>query len=94
MSSYKEEDVVHYPTLKTILMVENALKDARTQISREELKRKLPSKIMHQTLNLILDYLEERKMISDKREGISWIHNVSPLEKFTPVGEKVIPHYV
>ncbi len=67
--------IVHYPTLKTILLVENVLKKQNKLIKREELKKKLPVKIMHQTLNLILEYLEESGKIIDGRKGILWIHN-------------------
>lgn len=33
---------------------------------------------MHQTLNLILDYMEKRGMIIDSHKGILWIYNPSP----------------
>ena len=69
--------VIHYPNLKTVLSVENVLKEAELAISREEIKRRLPMKIMHQTLNLILGYLEERNMIIDGRKGVLWIRNDS-----------------
>jgi len=59
-------------------MVESVLKKADTIIDREELKRRLPAKIMHQTLNLILIYLEEKGMILDSHKGILWIYNPSP----------------
>lgn len=59
-------------------MIEKVLKDADTMIDREELKRRLPVKIMHQTLNLILLYLEEKGMIIDSHKGILWIYNPSP----------------
>lgn len=78
MKTYKMKQVIHYPNLKTMLMIEKILKDAQTLITREELKRRLPVKIMHQTLNLILDYLEERGMIIDSHKGILWIYNPSP----------------
>ena len=78
MKSYKMEKVIHYPNLRTVLMIEKVLRGADVMINREELKRRLPVKIMHQTLNLILDYLEERNMIIDSRKGILWIYNPSP----------------
>jgi hypothetical protein len=75
-------EVIHYPNLKTVLMVEDTLKKANALMSREELKRKMPMKIMHQTLNLILKYLEDGGKILDGRKGILWIYNPSPkLEK-------------
>ena len=78
MEIYNNRNIIHYPSLRTILMVENVLKKADTIIDREELKRRLPTKIMHQTLNLILIYLEEKGMILDSHKGILWIYNPSP----------------
>jgi len=72
------EQIIHYPSLKTMLMVEKVLKNADTILSREELKRRLPNKIMHQTLNLILEYMENRGLIIDSHKGILWIYNPSP----------------
>jgi len=71
-------EVIHYPNLKTVLMVEDVLKKANQLITREELKRKLPTKTMHQTLNVILKYLEDSGKILDGRKGILWIYNPSP----------------
>jgi len=73
-----EQEVIHYPNLKTVLMVEKALQEAELVITREELKKKLPTQIMHQTLNVILEYLEERGLIIDGHKGILWAHNDSP----------------
>ena len=70
-----KQQIIHYPNLKTILLVEKILKKAETAISREELKRRLPNQIMHQTLNLILEYLEEKGLIIDSHKGILWIYN-------------------
>ena len=71
-------EIIHYPNLKTVLMVEEVLKKANNLISREQLKKKLPTKIMHQTLNVILKYLEDSGKILDGRKGILWIYNPSP----------------
>ena len=70
-------EVIHYPNLKTVLMVEEVLKKANDLMSREELKKKLPNKVMHQTLNVILKYLEDSGKILDGRKGILWIYNPS-----------------
>jgi len=69
--------IIHHPSLKTVLMVEKTLKEANTLLTREELKRRLPKKIMHQTLNVVLNYLEESGKIIDGRKGILWIFNPS-----------------
>ena len=78
MEVYNEKEIIHYPSLRTMLMVERVLREADTMIDREELKRRLPSKVMHQTLNLILRYLENRGMIIDSHKGILWIYNPNP----------------
>ena len=70
--------VIHYPNLKTVLMVEDILRKSNTLLTREELKMKLPTKVMHQTLNVILEYLEDSWKILDGRKGILWIYNPSP----------------
>ncbi len=78
-----ETKLIHYPSLKTVLMVEKTLQMANTLMTREELKRKLPKKVMHQTLNVILEYLEQGGKILDGRKGILWIFN--PSEKLAAV---------
>lgn len=78
MELYKETEIIHYPNLKTVLMIEKILREADTTIDREEIKRRLPMQVMHQTLNVILKYLEERGMIIDSHKGILWIYNPSP----------------
>jgi len=84
------EQIIHYPSLKTMLMVERILREADIMISREELKRRLPNKIMHQTLNLILKYMENRGLIIDSHKGILWIYNPSPkLEKAIEKGREI-----
>ena len=78
MELYRKDEIIHYPSLRTMLLVEKILKGAETMIDREELKRRMPVKIMHQTLNVILKYLEEKGMIVDSHKGILWIYNPSP----------------
>ena len=70
-------EIIHYPNLKTVLMVEEILQKSKTLMTREELKRKLKTKIMHQTLNVVLKYLEDSGKIIDGRKGILWIYNPS-----------------
>ena len=70
MIKMQKLEVIHYPNLKTVLMVEDVLKKANNLMTREDLKKKLPTKIMHQTLNVILKYLEDGGKIIDGRKGI------------------------
>ncbi|MBN2101987.1 MAG: hypothetical protein JW716_03900 [Candidatus Aenigmarchaeota archaeon] len=74
----QKAEVIHYPNLKTVLMVEEVLKESNELMTREDIKKKLPVKIMHQTLNVILSYLENSGKIIDGRKGILWIYNPSP----------------
>ncbi|MBS3092817.1 hypothetical protein J4466_05360 [Candidatus Pacearchaeota archaeon] len=84
------EQIIHYPSLKTMLMVEKALKKSEVMLTREELKRKLPKEVMHQTLNLILLYMEQRGLIIDSHKGILWIYNPSPkLKKAIDSGREI-----
>lgn len=68
-----QETILHYPTLKTVMLVEKVLSRSEAVISKNELKRRLPVKIMHQTLNVILDYLEKSNKILVGTKGISWL---------------------
>ena len=68
----------HSPTLNTVFMVEETLKNMdESVISVAELKRKLPKQINHNTLKLILEYLEEGNKIAVTMKGITWIHNTN-----------------
>ncbi len=67
------------PTLNTVLLVENTLKNIdESAITLAELKRKLARQINHNTLKIILKYLEESNKIIITMKGITWIHNTNP----------------
>ena len=69
----------HSPTLNTVFMVEETLKNMdESVISVAELKRRLPKQINHNTLRIILEYLEESNKIAVTMKGITWIHNTNP----------------
>ena len=73
------QTLVHAPTLNTVLMVENTLKGMKESvITIAELKRKLPKQINHNTLMVILEYLEQSNKIAVSLKGITWIHNPNP----------------
>lgn len=74
----KTKQQKHWPTLNTVIMVENTLKKSEGSIiTVPELKRKLPKQVNHNTLMLILHYLEESNKILVSLKGITWIHNPS-----------------
>jgi hypothetical protein len=74
-------DVLHYPRLDTILNVEVILKQAKGPLSKNEVDRRLPKKVMRPTLNVILSYLEDSGKIAQLKEGIIWIYREDVSEK-------------
>ncbi|HIH50333.1 MAG: hypothetical protein ABSE71_05190 [Candidatus Micrarchaeaceae archaeon] len=67
------------PTLNTVIMVENAIKNSRNSlITIPEIKRALPRQVNHTKLKIILEYLEESNKIAVTMKGITWIHNANP----------------
>lgn len=73
MKQILKTKTLHSPTLNTVFMVEETLKKIGEVISLAELKRKLPKKVMHQTLLQILDYLQLSGKILIGTKGILWI---------------------
>lgn len=68
----ERERLAHSPNLNTILMVEETLKDGEL-VTLADLKRKLPKKVMHQTLLRILDYLQLSGKIVIGTKGVLWV---------------------
>ena len=68
------QKIEHSPTLNTVLMVENTLKNAGEVMKVSELKRLLPKKVMHQTLLKILNYLYMSGKILISTKGVVWIY--------------------
>ncbi|MDO8634344.1 MAG: hypothetical protein Q7K34_03580 [archaeon] len=71
----KSRKVVHFPTLKTVLAIEKAIKNADTAISRNQIIENLPTKPMRSTLNVALDYLEKKGIILETKKGFIWTFN-------------------
>lgn len=69
----------HSPTLNTVLMVENTLKNMNeSAVTIAELKRRLPKQINHNTIKIVLEYLEQSNKIVVGLKGITWVYNTSP----------------
>ncbi len=74
----KKNKVNRYPNLNTVLMVEDVLKKNRDlPMKISELKEKLPKKVMHQTLKVILVYLWRSGKIIYGPKGVQWIYSES-----------------
>jgi len=76
---FEQKKPVHWPTLNTVIMVEDAIKKMKESVtSIAELKRNLPRQVNHNTLMLILHYLEKNNKIAVSLKGITWIQNTNP----------------
>lgn len=74
------EKGIHWPTLNTVIMVENVLRKMNESvITVAELKRRLPRQVNHNTLKIIIQYLEISNKIAFGSRGITWIFNPNPL---------------
>jgi hypothetical protein len=69
----KKMNVLHYPKLDSILMVEKAIQDSEDYPTRMELWRSLPKQMQYQTFKLILEYLERSNKIIFENDKIIWI---------------------
>ena len=67
------ENILHYPQLDTILMVEGIIQKMKIYPTRMELWKSLPRKMQYQTFKLILDYLERSNKIMFDKDKIIWI---------------------
>lgn len=74
----KQAKPAHWPTLNTVMMVEDTLKNSNESgVSIAELKRKLPRQVNHLTLMVILEYLERSGKIIIGLRGITWVYSDS-----------------
>lgn len=96
MTSIKQEKIrnltpktkIHYPQLDTILMVEEKIQEMDYPL-KTELWKSLPKKVMYQTFNLIIDYLEKSgKILIDDSGKIVWIWNPELMIKIMTSGVK------
>lgn len=80
---FKETEIVQkdqgktkrYPNLNTVMKVEDFLKEHQDlPLKISEIKNKLPKKIMHQTLKIVLEYLWRSGKIIYGPKGIQWIY--------------------
>ena len=73
------QQLEHSPTLNTVLMVESTLKNvSESVVTVADIKRSLPRQVNHNTLKIILEYLEISNKILVTMKGITWIHNSNP----------------
>ena len=76
-------EVLHYPRLDTVLMVEEAIKNAKEYPSKRQLWLSLKKKVMYQTFSIIIGYLEaSNKIIIDRDGAIVWIWDPELVKRY------------
>ena len=70
-------EVVHYPTLKTVMAIEEVIKNSNRAVSRNKILEKLSKGVMRSTLNVALDYLEKKGIVLETKNGFIWTFNPS-----------------
>lgn len=78
------KNILHYPRLDTVLMVEKKIYDTSGEFKKKQLWERLPKKVMYQTFSVIIDYLLEIGKIGVDREGkICWIWNPELVKRYS-----------
>ncbi|MBU1203728.1 MAG: phenylalanine--tRNA ligase subunit alpha, partial [Nanoarchaeota archaeon] len=68
-----KKQILHYPQLNTMLMVENFIKKYPAEFKKRNLWEHLPKKMMYQTFCVVFDYLlESNKITVDEQGKICW----------------------
>jgi hypothetical protein len=74
-SLMEREDILRYPRLDTVLMVEEFIKEHDGELKKRKLWESLPKKMMYQTFCVVIDYLFHSRKISIDSEGkLGWIY--------------------
>lgn len=68
-SYFERNQVARSPTLQTVFMVERFIDDNSGEYKKTELFKKLPKKVMWQTFQVIIEYLENMLRIAYDKEG-------------------------
>jgi hypothetical protein len=76
-----------YPNLQTVLMVENFIKENSMIYTKREIFNNLPKQMLWGTFKIIMDYLEETKIMVDNEGIVSYIWNPKLLEKIKEMKE-------
>jgi len=80
---FERKDILHYPQLDTVLMVEEFIGEHSGKYKKRSLWESLPKKMMYQTFCVIFDYLIYSNKIALDREGkIAWIWNPELVKKY------------
>ena len=71
------------PTLQTVMMVEKLIDENSGEYKKTKLFKKLPKKVMWQTFQIIMEYLESTlKIAYDKERYVVYIWNPELYKKY------------
>lgn len=83
MLKLEKKQILHYPQLDTVLMVEKFIKDNGGEYKKKSLWQHLPKKMMYQTFCVIFDYLLQSGKIAVDTEGkVCWIWDPEGVRKY------------
>ena len=83
VKSYQEtNDIARSPTLQTVLMVEKFIEEKSGEYKKTDLFKNIPKKVMWQTFQVIMEYLEETlRVVYDKEGYVVYIWNPKLLKR-------------
>ena len=73
--------ILHSPTLESVLMVEKAIQKYSQECGKYQLWKKLPKKMMYQTFQVILEYLQESGKIIIDEGCVIWTFNPKRIKR-------------
>ncbi|MBI4019866.1 MAG: hypothetical protein HY367_00925 [Candidatus Aenigmarchaeota archaeon] len=78
----KEEHVLHYPSLRTVMLIEETIKELGVT-TKTNLFKALKNRVMWQTMETVIDYLHARGMVAFDKEGkIVWAHDPELVRRY------------
>jgi hypothetical protein len=82
-----EQEILHYPRLDTVIMVEETIRKLDFYPTRMELWKALPKKVMYQTFSMIVEYLVSLgKIVIGADNKIVWVWNPELIKRISGRG--------
>jgi len=76
-----KKDVLRYPRLDTVLMIEKTIRKTKGDLKTREIWKSLPKKVMWQTFMTTIDYLEySGKIHVSEDKHVIWIWAPTKIE--------------
>jgi len=83
MKQLLKKQILHYPQLDTVLMVEEFIRKRGGEFKKRSLWENLPKKMMYQTFCVIFDYLLiSNKIAVDKEGQVCWIWDPEGVKRY------------